>query len=95
MDPMDAYPKYKTAQETVFSRIRMINPISNDYGKAVYPRVLLKAYRFASPVALTQEVTAWLNTLGSETKGIEIGQNVKSVKSPPLLCAIIDRKSVV
>jgi hypothetical protein len=90
MDPMEAYPKYKTAQETIFSRIRMKNPISNAYGKAVYPRLLLKAYRFTSPTTLTQEVEAWLNTLGSATTGIELGQSVKALKSPPLLCAIIE-----
>jgi hypothetical protein len=89
MDPMEAYPKYKTASETVFARIRMKNPISNAYGKAVYPRLLIKAYRFASPQVLALEVEGWLNTLGSETKGIELGQDVKSVKSPPLLCAVV------
>lgn len=89
MDPMEAYPRYKSAQGTAFSRIRMKNPISNDYGKAVYPRVLLKAYRFATPTALTTEVEAWLNTLGSETKNISLGQHVKAMKSPPLLCAIV------
>jgi hypothetical protein len=90
MDPMEAYPKYKTAQETIFSRIRMKSPISNAYGKSVYPRLLLKAYRFASREALTTEVEAWLNTLGSEIKNIELGQAVKAVKSPPMLCAVVE-----
>jgi hypothetical protein len=89
MDPMEAYPKYKTATETIFARIRMKNPISNAYGKAVYPRLLIKAYRFTNPQVLAMEVETWLNTLGSETKGIELGQDVKAVKSPPLLCAIV------
>jgi hypothetical protein len=89
MDPMEAYPKFKTAQETTFSRIRMKIPISNAYGKAIYPRLLLKAYRFANEQVLALEVEAWLNTLGSATHDIQLGQNVNSVKSPPLLCAVV------
>jgi hypothetical protein len=95
MDPMEAYPKYKTAQETIFSRLRMKNPISNAYGKAVYPRLLIKAYRFAAPTALTKEVEAWLNTLGSATQGIQLGQAVDAVKSPPLLCAVVNNDFLV
>jgi hypothetical protein len=90
MDPMEAYPKYKSASETIFSRIRTKNPISNAYGKAIYPKLLLKAYRFGSQQALTKEVEAWLNSLGSATKEIQLGQHVDAVKSAPTLCAIID-----
>ena len=95
MDPMEAYPKYDGAQETVFRRIRMINPISNSFGKAVYPRLLMKAFRFGSAAALTKDVETWLNSLGSATKGIEIGQDVKAVKSPPLLCAVVNMDFLV
>ncbi|HEX2901074.1 MAG TPA: hypothetical protein VHS96_15250 [Bacteroidia bacterium] len=95
MDPMEAYPKYKGAQDEVFKRLRMKNPISNSYGKAVYPRVLLKGYRFIAPSALTKDVEEWLNSLGSETKGIQLGQAVKAVKSPPLLCAVIGNDFLV
>jgi hypothetical protein len=95
MDPMEAYPKYDGAKETIFRRLRMKNPISNSYGKAVYPRVLVKAYRFPSEAALTKDVEAWLNTLGSTTKNIQLGQSVKAVKSPPLLCAVINNDFLV
>lgn len=95
MDAMEAYPKYKNASETIFRRLRVKNPISNDYGKAVYPRVLIKAYRFASTTALTKDVEEWLNSLGSEIKNIELGQSVKKVKSPPLLCAVVDNDFIV
>lgn len=95
MDPMEAYPKYDGAKETLFRRLRMSNPISNSYGKAVYPRLLIKAYRFGDAASLTKDVEAWLNTLGSATKNIELGQNVKAVKSPPLLCAVIQNDFLV
>jgi hypothetical protein len=95
MDPMEAYPLYDHAKETHFKRLRMKNPISNSYGKAVYPRVLLKAYRFGSSADLAKDVEAWLNSLGSPTKGIQLGQDVKEVKSPPLLCAVVGNDFLV
>ncbi|MFN8394621.1 MAG: hypothetical protein U0176_08120 [Bacteroidia bacterium] len=95
LDPMDAYPQYKGSQQTIFKRLRMKNPISNSYGKAVYPRVLMKAYRFIAPSALTKDVEEWLNSLGSTTKGIELGQEGVSVKSPPHLCAVVGNDFLV
>ncbi|MFM2376624.1 MAG: hypothetical protein RLZZ165_1721 [Bacteroidota bacterium] len=95
MDPMEAYPKYEGAQETIFRRMRRVRPISNSYGKAVYPRLLMKVYRFSSGETLAREVEAWLNTLGSATKGIRLGQDVRSVKSPPLLCAVVQNDFLV
>ncbi|MBL0017043.1 MAG: hypothetical protein IPP17_11580 [Bacteroidetes bacterium] len=48
----------------------------------------MKGYRFIAPSALTKDVEEWLNSLGSATKGIQLGQAVQSVKSPPLLLRI-------
>lgn len=91
MDPMEAFPKYKTAQEIYFNRLRRKNPISNGFGKAVYPRVLLKAYRFGSEAALTKEVEAWLNDFEGSGGQLKLGQGGANLKSPPLLCAIIQQ----
>lgn len=91
MDPMEAFPKYKTAQEIYFNRLRRKNPISNGFGKAVYPRVLLKAYRFADEKALTKEVEAWLNEFEGSNGKLKLGQGGVNLKSPPLLCAIVQR----
>ena len=73
----------------------MKNLIINSYGKGVYPRVLMKGYRFIAPSALTKDVEEWLNSLGSATKGIQLGQAVQSVKSPPLLCAVVGNDFLV
>lgn len=89
MDPLEAYPKYKGAQTTRFRRLRIKSPISNHYGKAVYPRILMKVYRFAAPSALTHDVEQWLGSLGSEKQDIQLGQAAQSLKSPPLLCAVV------
>lgn len=71
-------PSTKARKTRVFKRLRMKNPITNSYGKGVYPRVLMKGYRFIAPSALTKDVEEWLNSLGSATKGIQLGQAVKS-----------------
>lgn len=94
MDPMEAYPKYDHAQGTLFGRIRRRNPITNSHGDESYPRLLLKAYRFASPEALRGDVEPWLNTLGSTTKDLKLGQSA-TVKSPPLLCAVLQNDFLV
>jgi hypothetical protein len=89
MNPMDAVPQYKTAQKTLFYRIRRKEPISNAYGKAVYPRILVKAYHFAHKEALVKEVETWLNAQEGDTDNITLGSPVKNFKSPPLLCAVV------
>jgi hypothetical protein len=86
LDPMDAVPQYKTAMRTDIRRLLRNQPISNASGKALYPRILYKAYRFATADAMKAEVEAWLNTQQHSGGPIVLGQPVKSFKSPPLLC---------
>jgi hypothetical protein len=86
LDPMDALPQYKTALRTDIRRLLRNQPISNAYGKAVYPRILYKAYRFASAEALQTEVNAWLNSHKHDGGDIRLGKQVKTFKSVPLHC---------
>ena len=94
-DPMDAYPKYKTAKNSLFATLRRNNPISNDFGKAVYMRILLKAYRFGNEKDQRSEVEAWLNGMNSATANIVLGQSVKDLKSPLSLCALVGDDFIV
>lgn len=91
MDPMEAYPKYKKAQLESFKRMRRKNTISNSYGKAVFPKILLKAYRFSEMKSLTEEVENWIGGLSPDSIKVELGQDVPALKSQPLLCAIIQK----
>jgi hypothetical protein len=86
LDPMDAFPQYKTAMRTDIRRLVRSQPIANDFGKAVYPRILFKAYRFASSDALQAEVATWLNSHSHSGGDIVLGKPVATFKSPPLLC---------
>lgn len=95
LDPMDAFPQYKTATRTDIRRLVRSQPISNDFGKAVYPRILFKAYRFASADALTTEVETWLNSHTHSGGAIQLGKPVETFKSPPLLCYTTDTDLVV
>lgn len=88
-DPMDAYPKYKTAKASLFSTLRRTNPISNRFGKAVYPRILLKTYQFEDEASLRMEIEAWLNGMQSSITDIKLGQIVTDLKSPLSLCAVL------
>lgn len=94
-DPMDAYPKYKTAQKSLFATLRRNNPVSNDFGKAVYMRILLKSYRFGDQKAMQTEVETWLNGMNSKTENIVLGQSVKDLKSPLSLCALVGNDFIV
>jgi hypothetical protein len=86
LDQMDALPQYKTALRTDIRRLLRNQPIANSYGKAVYPRILYKAYKFASTEALQAEVNTWLNSHQHEGGPIQLGKPVKSFKSVPLHC---------
>ena len=94
-DPMDAYPKYKSAQKNLFATLRRKNPVSNSFGRAVYMRILLKAYRFPDEATRKTEVEVWLNGMNSKTENIVLGQSVNDLKSPLSLCALIGNDFIV
>jgi hypothetical protein len=95
LDPMDAFPRYKTALRTDIRRLLRKQPVASSVGKAVYPRILYKAYRFGSAEALKAEVEAWLNSTSHGGGDIRLGAPVKSFKSPPLLCYMTETDFVV
>jgi hypothetical protein len=90
MDPLDAFPVFQTTKAQSFHRLQRKAPITVKVGRA-YPRIILKAYQFVSEEDASKEVTVWLNGLPSSAEKIELGQEVKSVKSPPLYCALIGK----
>lgn len=88
MDPMDHFPQFKTAPQSMFRRYQMVKPISNASGKSIFPRVTAKGYRFPSEKVADEAVLGWLNGFDSSEDSISLGQEIKYVKSPPLFAAV-------
>ncbi len=90
MDPLDQLPKFNEANEHIFLRYQMKKPTLVDQGINTYPRFILKCYRFTTEEAANQAVTSWLNGFESSADSIALGQEVMTVKSPPLFCALLE-----
>lgn len=90
LDPMDAFPNFKTATKSAFLRMRKSEPTATKVGQKVYPRILLKSYRFASWEPLKQEFEAWVNGMEHGETTFKLGDELLSVKTPPVLVFMTD-----
>ena len=87
MDLLDKLPIFESATQSHYQKFRKKEPISNEYGKSIFPRPVFKAWEFRTRAELEKALTIWLNTMESSASPLELRQDVKAVKSPPFLCA--------
>ena len=93
MDPLDQLPKFVEASPALFRRYRMKKPIRTaQVAGQVYPRVILKAFRFPEAQVAEQAISHWLNAYESSEDSIVLGRDVSTFKSPPLFCAWVENE---
>lgn len=90
LDPMEAFPNFKTATKSAFLRLRKTQPTAAPAGPKVYPRILLKSYRFAAFDALKAAFEGWVNDQEHGGGPFTLGMEVNAVKTPPVLCFMTD-----
>lgn len=88
MDPMDRFPQFKEAPQSTFVRLQKAQPISNSAGRSVYPRLLVKGYRFPDQKLARSATYDWLAEMEHRPDTIRLGQDVDYIKSPPQFGAI-------
>jgi len=64
-------------------------------GKNVYPIMHIKATKFATDEAATAARERWAGGFEEASETVEIGKDVKSVKSPPMLVLFNDREQII
>lgn len=94
MDPLDAFPTFQATKAKTFRRLQRKVPITSKVGKT-YPRIILKGYEFASEEDAQKEARIWLSGLPSSADSVALGENIQSVKSPPLFCAITGKTFLI
>lgn len=88
MDQMDQTPSFKTANRSIYRKFRRVEPIEIDMTPNAYPRLSMKAFRFAEAGLARKEATAWLAGMEHSEDSIVLGQPIRALKSPPYFCAL-------
>jgi|GEM_PF-2768675 len=91
LDPMEAFPNFKTTRKSAFLKLRKSKSTSTQAGPKVYPRLLLKSYEFSDPAHLRTEFEAWVNGLEHAGSNFELGKPMSAVKTPPILCFMTEK----
>lgn len=82
-------PVFQEAKAAYFYKMRRNNPIRNDYGPNIIPRITMKAYSFEEEAQAIRNVMFWINMMEtSDQDTVTIGEHVDAVKTPPFLVAI-------
>lgn len=89
MQAVDQTPKFKEANRSIYRKFRRSQPIEVALSKNAYPRLTVKAFRFAEQEKAEEVSLRWLS--GHETSGdsLVLGGPIDALKSPPHFCALV------
>lgn len=91
LEETDLTQHFPGEKETDYRRFVSLKAIKNSFGRGIQPRMTLRATRFADSTALRKNLEDWLNGMEHSGDKIVLGNNVEALKSPPFLCAVVDR----
>jgi len=95
LSPVDKMPRFPRANQSLYRQFRRSKPVRIEINPRVYPRVTLKAFRFADAKTADRTVDQFLNGHEHSRDTIVIGHPVEAFKSPPHFCAVLGSQFIL
>jgi hypothetical protein len=91
LEETDLTQHFPHEQEIDYRRFIALKPMKTARGSGIQPRMTLRSTRFQDSTILRTDLEGWLNGMAINGEKIVIGNEVKSLKSVPFLCAVLGR----